>query len=350
MGKTDIQWTDFSWNPVTGCTKVSQGCKNCYAERVFQRTVSDVCKCGRHKDDHVVFGGVGDGVETPVVCEGFEQRQFTDVLTHPDRLEHPLHWRKPRRIFVNSMSDLFHEDVPYEFIKQVWDVAAKARQHTYQILTKRPERMLEFARWMAGADDISTAEWPGNCWLGISCEDQKTTDERIPILLKTPAAVRFVSYEPALGPVDFTKLLQKKTGYTSPDLATTSFDALRGKGTYPSRVTNIPIDVEGNHLDQIIVGGESGPGARPFNIQWASDVIAQCKAAGVPCFVKQLGAVPVMNETEWRNQKPLTPLLNAARHNRAICTDLTVPLKFTDKKGGDWNEWPEDLRVREYPR
>ncbi|MHB1098118.1 MAG: DUF5131 family protein [Burkholderiales bacterium] len=193
---TSIEWTDVVWNPVTGCSKVSEGCRNCYAEAVAHR-----------------FWGA---------------RKFTDVQCHADRLAQPLHWKKPRRIFVNSMSDLFHEAVPDEFIDRIFAVMALTSHHTYQILTKRPSRMQDYAaqllnegdRWSRFGDAVGPLignqayelagerPWPlPNVWLGVSIEDPVTADERIPILLRTPAAVRFVSIEPILGIVDIRRYL-----------------------------------------------------------------------------------------------------------------------------------------------
>lgn len=267
MGKTSIEWCTDVWNPVSGCTKVSQGCKNCYAERVFPR----------------VYGGqIVRAFPSSQIRTETRKRRFADIQVHPDRLDAPLRWRKPRRIFVNSMSDLFHENVPFAFIHSVFQVMAQCRQHTFQVLTKRPARMADFYLW-------DRCYMLDHVWPGVSVEDQETADERIPLLLKTAAAVRFVSYEPALGPVDFSKYL--------------------------------------GELSWVIVGGESGPGARPFDVQWARGTIAQCKTARVPCFVKQVGRRPVWSAEE------LTYAL----------------LKLMDPKGGDWTEWPEDLRVRQYP-
>jgi protein gp37 len=249
------------------------------------------------------------------------ERRFTDVRTHPDRLDQPLRWKKPRRIFVNSMSDLFHEDVSDEFIDKVFAVMALAPQHEFQVLTKRPARMEGYfaklsdreeaigwcEHWMVEHAHAAITAYKGpthrrlplsNVWLGVSVEDQATADERIPLLLRTPAAVRFVSYEPALGPVDFTSFMPKRPGY----------DYLKFHG-----------------IDWLICGGESGPHARPFDVQWARDTIAQCKAAGVPVFVKQLGANPVFDSNGY------------------------VAWGFRDRSGGDPSEWPEDLRVREFP-
>ena len=186
MGKTKIEWTERTWNPVSGCSKVSQGCKHCYAERMWPR------------------------LSAP--DQPYEGRVFTDVQCHPKRLTEPLHWRKPWMVFVNSMSDLFHEDVPTEFIDQVFAVMALAWPHTFQVLTKRPARMLEYLstvrqragngkQWLvvdfADHDRVLGVfrghEWPlPNVWVGVSVEDQATADERIPLLLQAPAAVRFV--------------------------------------------------------------------------------------------------------------------------------------------------------------
>jgi protein gp37 len=332
---TTIEWTDQTWNPVTGCTKVSQGCKHCYAERVFPRTAAGQYVDLPHDDD---------ATEWPV-----RPRRFTDVVMHHDRLEQPLHWRKPRMVFVNSMSDLFHEDVPDEFIDKVFAVMALCPQHTFQVLTKRPERMLSYLTGhAAGGRNIYAAAqaipmprgkdkpdtcWPfSHVWLGVSVEDQETADERIPLLLQTPAAMRFVSYEPALGPVDFTRL-------RVPDGKPDEFGAV---------AVNAPVEINplarswigtlrieyamGHGIDWLIIGGESGPKARPCDVQWARDTIAQCKAAGVPVFVKQLGAC-------------VTGQINhEANEGYGV-----VAARLDDRKGGDPSEWPEDLRVREYP-
>jgi protein gp37 len=264
--KSPIEWTDSTWNPTTGCTKVSQGCKNCYAERLFPRVY------GRQMmQDHYVELPNGGMPPRP--------REFTDVLCHPERLDQPLRWRKPRRIFVNSMSDLFHEDVPDEFIDDIFAVMALSPRHTFQVLTKRPERMREYLgdrrreavyrRWQIWDCSIrnhlyekSFLAWPlPNVWLGTSVEDQETADERIPLLLQTPAAIRFVSYEPALAPVDFSMHFGLDPNH----------DDLRGL------------------LHWLIAGGESGPNARPAHPDWFRSVRDQCAAAGVAFFFKQWG-------------------------------------------------------------
>lgn len=187
--KTGIEWTDATWNPVTGCSKVSQGCKNCYAERLFPRA--------------------------------YPGRKFTEVREHEDRLGQPGRWARPRMIFVNSMSDLFHEDVSDEFIAEVWFRMALNQHHTFQVLTKRPERMMS---WLAHhgtwavfygerpeyEESLKKHGWPlRNVWCGVSIENQETAHERLPLLMQTPAAIRFVSYEPALGPVNISDYLSE---------------------------------------------------------------------------------------------------------------------------------------------
>src|SRR5690242_6858736 len=167
-----IEWTDSTWNPVSGCSKVSQGCKNCYAERLWPKVAGAEAK-----------------------RTGKPPRAFTDVRCHPERLDAPLRWRAPKRIFVNSMSDLFHEDVPFSFVDEVWGTMIEAPQHTYQILTKRPARMRDYLRSYAPAMDARIEKWPlPHVWLGVSVEDSETAQARVPDLWSTPAAVRFISY------------------------------------------------------------------------------------------------------------------------------------------------------------
>ena len=313
MANTSIEWTDKVWNPVTGCTKVSAGCKNCYAGSVANRFFAK---------------------EYPPNENG-SLRVFTDVRCHEDRLEAPLHWRKPSRIFVNSMSDLFHKDVPDEFIDRVFAVTALCPQHTFQILTKRPERMREYMQsrsksaefWKKAAPfGWTLADFQGikmipfplpNVWLGVSVEDQKAADERIPILLQTPAAVRFISAEPLLGPVSLRWKDSVPFGIEHPRHLHPKDDAAR-------RVITDQYDGL-RELDWVICGGESGPGARPCDIRWIRSVVEQCKASSVPCFVKQLGANAIDELGKMRGAM------------------------FSSRKGGDPNEWPSDLRVQEFP-
>jgi protein gp37 len=257
MGKTTIEWTDETWNPTTGCREVSPGCKNCYARRIFKRP--------------------------------YPKREFHDVQCHPERLDAPLHWRKPRRVFVNSMSDLFHEAVPDEFIDAVFMAMICAPQHHFQILTKRPLRMgaylttplrlenIYMQRYGISGSPLDAEDWPlPNVHLGVSIEDQPTADERIPILLETPAAVRFISYEPALGPVDLQHL---QPG--DPPVEIAALNGTHGvlrphRGVSPK-------------LDWVIAGGESGPRARPPHPDWFRSLRDQCAAAGAPFFFKQWG-------------------------------------------------------------
>jgi protein gp37 len=228
--------------------------------------------------------------------KGHPYEQGFDLRLVPEKLTEPLRWKKPRRVFVNSMSDLFHEDLSAAYIADVFAVMARTPQHTYQVLTKRPERML----MLLLAPPAGVEPWPlPNVWLGVSVENQHFADERIPLLLQTPAAVRFISAEPLLDAVDLSPFLPVET------------------------IGGVELE---RWLDWVIVGGESGPGARPFNIEWARSIVQQCQAAGVPVFVKQLGrfAIDDSNGTAFR-----------------------MALRST--KGGESSEWPADLRVREFP-
>lgn len=242
---TKIEWADEVWNPVTGCTKVSEGCKNCYAERMARRLA------GRY---------------------GYPKApNHFDVRLHLDRLKQPSQWKKPRMIFICSMGDLFHEAVPDRFVARVLTAMSNADQHTYQILTKRPDRMRELFSRKTWYDDYSGLYQTGreNWWFGVSVENQATADERISLLLQTPAAVRFVSLEPLLEAVNLSKWLSLDQWLVNP---------LNQSG--PGPVT----------LDWVIVGGESGLGARLINPQWARDIRDQCQTASIPFFFKSWGA------------------------------------------------------------
>lgn len=241
--KSGIAWTDSTWSPVTGCTKVSAGCKNCYAEREVEVRWS--------KNPKSVFYG----------------RAFTDVRCHPETLEQPLHWKKPRKIFVCPRGDLFHPDVPTEFIVRVLTTIAHAKQHTFQVLTKRPARMEQIMR---DYTQMNGRPLP-NLWLGVSVEDQAAADERIPLLLRTPAAVRWISAEPLLGPVDLSLWLD-------------IYQFEEGDSWHP-RNLSLPL----HSLDWLVIGGESGPNARPLHPDWAYSLRDQCDGAGVPLFFKQWG-------------------------------------------------------------
>ena len=211
--RSTIEWTEATWNPVTGCTKVSPGCAHCYAETFAER-----------------FRGVS----------GHSYERGFDLQLRPERLEQPLEWTQPRMIFVNSMSDLFHEDIPLSYIREVFRVMRKAGWHTFQVLTKRSERLSDLG---------GRLRWPDNVWMGVSVENQRWTC-RIEDLRKVAAKVRFLSCEPLLGPLRL-------------DLA---------------------------DIDWVIVGGESGPGARPMNAEWVRGIRRQCQEAGVAFFFKQWGA------------------------------------------------------------
>lgn len=261
--KSRIEWTEATWNCVTGCSKVSQGCKNCYALRDWPRLAAPRPK--------------------PNIYTG---RAFTDVHCHPERLDQPLRWRKPRRVFVNSMSDIFHEDIPDDFIQAVFSTMARCPQHTFQVLTKRPERM-EYLLTTWGNQGLTLREGRGvvlpNVWLGVSVEDQDTANERIPLLLQTPAAVRWISAEPLLGPVLLTTI-HCLSGW---------LDVLNGWRDIKRAHRDSEQWIE-NRIDWVVVGGESGPNARPMHPDWARWLRNQCQAAGVPFFFKQWG--------EWKPQ------------------------------------------------
>lgn len=317
-GRTGIAWTDCTWNPVRGCSRVSEGCRNCYAEKIAARF------CGEPESPFYTFAR-----QSPARWTG-------KVELVPDKLEEPLHWRKPRRVFVNSMSDLFHEKLSDRDIAAVFGVMAACPHLTFQVLTKRPENI---QRMQPTCHGEFGAAFP-NVWLGVSVEDQKTADERIPLLLDTPAAVRFVSYEPALGEVSFDRGGWLRPSYSScqqgdrPEIAAIA-KAVAAKGGWVG-------------LDWVIVGGESGPKARPFDVAWARSVVEQCRAAGVPCFVKQLGANTVVPAGRLRHHE--------WPHARFEATDPEHPstepwrVRLRDRAGADPAEWPEDLRVREFPR
>jgi protein gp37 len=243
MATTSIEWTNATWNPLTGCTKISPGCTHCYAETMSKR------------------------------LRLMGQRNYRNGFTltlHEHMLQVPLRWKKPRKIFVNSMSDLYHKDVPEAFIRRVFETMTTANWHQYQILTKRAERLEELA---------PTLPWQPHIWQGVSVESAEYTF-RIDHLRRTPAHVKFLSIEPLLGPI--------------PDL-----------------------DLTGIHW--VIVGGESGGGCRPMEMDWVLGIRSACERQNVPLFVKQTGE------------------------------KLARRLRLRSKKGGDPEEWPPELRVRQYP-
>lgn len=375
-----IEWTDATWSPIRArvkenahhiatlhgwtdlaeicqrmaghvgphCEFISSGCNHCYS-----------CT-----NNHRCLPSNGTGLPFDK-----RSRELVDIFIDEKAIATPLHWKRPRKIFVENQSDLFGEWVPNEFIAAVFGIMAASFDHTFQVLTKRAERMRDWFKWIdsyggigcyirtdegraalrgiignssgaryetingrrvrsaedAWAQVMNAAACVGrgsplsNVWLGVSVEDQKTADARIPFLIATPAAVRFISYEPALGPLDLEEL---------------------PLGTLD--------DGENPGIDWVICGGESGHGARPFNLQWARDVVQQCKAANVPVFVKQLGANPFLKFERSINEEQRTASGGKLKISiQQFQIDTTIRLK--DRKGGDMTEWPEDLRVREFP-
>lgn len=335
---TAIEWADKVWNPAVGCTRVSSGCKNCYAFAL-------------HDMRHAAYQA---GKKLPLQYA----KPFTELQLMHDRLNEPLHWRKPKRVFVNSVSDLFHEDVPDEFIDRVFAVMALTPQHTYQVLTKRPERMLaycdpntrathlkvslESAKWpeelakciraaAAQTDDPEVyresgehaGRWPfPNVWFGVSVENQQCKS-RIDILRQVPANVLFLSLEPLLE-----------------DLG--------------------ELDLTG--ISWCIVGGESGPHSRPMDLAWARSIVKQCRAANVACFVKQFGGQPRDNGKRFgprdKEEGEFPRCWRCGHYDFGPCSDGTLLCngcdaewnRLADPKGGDPSEWGADLRVREFPR
>ena len=287
-----IEWTDETWNPCVGCEPVSPGCKNCYAATMAKRVAAMERAQGRRS------------VYLAVITDRGHWNGRAVFL--PERLAQPRRWRKPCRVFVNSMSDLFHSDITVEQVASVWEVMRDTPRHTYQILTKRPDRMRDVVAKMVARFGVLP-----NVWLGVSVEDQKAADERIPLLQETDAALRFLSVEPLLGPVDL------------------QFAAFNGADSFGK--------LEG--IGWVIVGGESGPGARVCDLDWIREVVRHCRVAGVPCFVKQLGAAA---------SDPKNGIAGAALKVPADFLDR-VSRRLRDRKGGDMEEWPEALRVRQFP-
>lgn len=356
-----IEWTDRTWNPVAGCTWASPGCDHCYAAKMTRRL-------------EAMGQSAYSGLTTRKHFNG-------EIRTLPDKLTDPLLWKKPRRVFVNSMSDLFHKDVPAAFVADVFATAYEAQWHTFQILTKRAERMADIMLnsrlpWAVAAivwrrlsetnpekaAVLTPAEitqdvmdnWPlRNVWLGVSVEDQERADDRIPHLLKTPATVRFLSVEPLIGRVNLVDSIGRAM------LAELGLKTTVGVRSFSGRWP----------IDWVIVGGESGHGARPCEAAWVRAIKSQCAAAAVPCFVKQMGAYVVdRNDAGFEAEmwtiaegpdagQPVE--INAwpspvdVEHDLGGTRDgyqgAPVRVHLKNKKGGDWNEWPADLRVRQFP-
>jgi protein gp37 len=327
--KSKIEWTDATWNPVTGCTKVSEGCRNCYAKTFAER----------------FEGTLGHYFET-----GF------NVTLRPNKLLEPIKWRKPKKIFVNSMSDVFHPDVPEWYIDQIFGVMLanhvleRQAEHSFQLLTKRPERMKEYLntkpaelikRWSESLDgvvimddaDVCFSEYVNgfldktdffplpNLWLGVSVENQNAADERIPLLLETPAAIRFLSCEPLLGPVNISPYLW--------DMGSLDFEKNK-------------VSTE-DGLGWIIAGGESGHKARPMHPEWVRSLRDQCQAAGVSFHFKQHG--------EWLHRELVEDTRNDSPNSVKYFPELkgtfarvgkTVAGRMLD--GRTWDEMPNHER------
>lgn len=369
MAETRIEWADRTWNPITGCTKISEACQHCYAERMSKRLAG---RCGYPKDDPF------------------------QVVKHDDVFAHPLKWRKPSRVFVCSMGDLFHKDVLDDWILAAfvsmgltyqhtgkmreiepgYEVAIHAPKHTFMILTKRPERMKNFIERLRS--DETDKEWevrvrhyaytlsamngdilPGNAvftfyewlndgmpglWLGVTAENQQRADERIPILLQTPAAKRFVSVEPMLGQVDLTPYLGdlyfcNHHGRLCPEGVIYAADYK----TVLCKYCKQPVQIT-TPLNLVICGGETGPGARPMHPDWVRSLRDQCQAAGTPFFLKS-----------WGDWAPGTLFEPCPRGSCKIInldggelTPNSLLMRKVGKKaagrlldGREWNEWPE---------
>lgn len=366
MGTTSIEWTEVTWNPVRGCSRVSPGCDNCYAMRQAHRSSGP--------------GGAYEGLTT--IRKGKVDWAGMARLV-PEQLEAPLRRRKPTTYFVNSMSDLFHDSLAKEEIAAVFAVMAACSHHTFQVLTKRAKRMLEVVTELYASDasllydaaeelagrmgwcHVGEDDWKlplPNVWLGVSAENQEQADKRIPLLLKCHAAIRWVSAEPLLGPLDPEAYLRdSRIIHMSMSIegALANVDALdsvtdtdgnpmpraevrealetlraAGARVIPAGDCDNFDDQKGclghvnPHVDWVVVGGESGNGARPFELSWAHEIVTACQQADVACFVKQLGRRPEH-----------APDGSGRRYH----------LHLNSRKGGDPNEWPEDLRVREFP-
>lgn len=312
MGENSkISWTHHTWSPWWGCARVSPGCEHCYAETFAKRT------------GHKVWGRTAE--------RRFLADPFRALLKMQAKAERA---GERHRVFIASMADIF-EAHPIDETRTrqdairaaLWALTPSLTALDLLLLTKRPENVASMvpAAWMAGA-------WPSNAWMLTTCEDQPRADERIPHLLRLPAPVRGVSYEPALGLIDFDKGRcdvhdRQFIGHNHPEFlefcTECAANGWTGELTYGHWLKD-------DGISWVVVGGESGGGARPFDVEWARMTVRQCRDAGVACFVKQMGAKP----------------------QRAIHVqhELTIqPLKLRDAKGGDMAEWPEDLRVREYP-
>lgn len=342
---TTIEWCTKTWNPIRGCSRVSPGCDNCYAMGMAHR-----------------FSGPGKPYEGLTTIRRGKVDWSGEARFIREALDEPLRWRKPERVFVNSMSDLFHHSLAFEEIAAIFGVMAACPQHTFLVLTKRPERALEFFEWIRTQlvsvggpttnaargvkwyawlylDEIQVYDpqlpwvWPlPNVHFGVSVENQKTADERLPLLLRCLAAVRWASMEPLLEDVDARAYLHRGKHHVCPKCL---YSSNIPEETCPNDGTPLGLDVA---LDWVVVGGESGPRSRPMHIEWMRSIVAQCRAEAVPVFCKQFGAnlIDAKNGVGGHQAKPPPEY-----------GPLTYRLKH--RKGADLSEvqgdWP-----REFPR
>jgi protein gp37 len=358
--KSAISWTDAHWEPVLGCSPAGAGCANCWAERMTWRIAGKESLFARY-----------NGLTTAV---GMRPRWTGVVRTDHSVLAQPIRLRKASRIFVCSRADLFHADVPFEFLDQVFGVMAACRYigrgedafpgHTFQLLTKRPGRAREYlstdrraawAHWSAhygggrNPDGIydQTASGPRelpHVWILASASTQREVDVTTQELLSTTAAVRGMSLEPLLERVNIHRCMEDGSQCEC-KLSEPRGSRCEGKGTNGLVRCNAGFQ----HLNWVIVGGESGPGARPCNVEWIRFVVNQCKAAGVACFVKQLGANPIIgNDKEDEDAWPGCTIPLSEDYEPTYQGEM-APLRLVDRKGADPSEWPKDLRVRQMP-
>ena len=304
---SNILWTTETWNPIVGCSAISPGCDNCYARSAAQSP---------RLQQFPQYQKVKDWDGTVSFAE--------------NQLLKPLGWRKGRKVFVCSMSDLFHVNVLDEWIDRIFAVMVLCPQHTFQVLTKRPQRMMKYIQEaekriqlaaIALADSVNRGsfmwQYPlPNVWLGTSTENQETANQRIPYLIKTPAAVRFLSCEPLLESIDLSAHLPIEWS----ELAEDWIESFPGAEAYEKK------------LHWVIVGGESGTNARPCHLDWLRSIVSQCKSGKVAVFVKQLGSVAIDSNDY---------IVDVAVNN--------FKLKLKDRKGGDIDEFSDDLKVRDFP-
>lgn len=338
--KTKIEWTEQNWNPFRGCRRKSAGCGNCYAEAIASRF------SGTDKHGKILpFTNVASKVNGKPRWNGKVELNEEELLA-------PLKRKQPTKYFVNSMSDTFYEEIPDDWIDKVFAVMALCPQHTFQVLTKRADRMKNYfirdeevpliSYWTEAVEPYVLSRFKSipleimknktyandesaflkNLWLGVSVENQKAADERIPLLLETPAAVRWLSCEPLLEKIDLSFI--ENDGY--------KLNCLTGRQKDMGR----PCEDAPSLIDWVVVGGESGNGSRPCDIAWIRSIVEQCQSAQVPVFVKQLGAKPFSIRFDQQ------PNLQVEKHR--------IYYQLKNKKGGDISEFPTDLQIREYPK